>query len=256
MVQRKHDFQAGTRISSDQVDEEFNNLVNAVNQVESKTDNDLVPYSGASKDLNLNDKKLIGVQWLDTSDINRDGSYFRVGELDDGTFVIRSFVNGKSTDVLKITKDGKSSLTIVRPDGYVSIENGMMKNQYSMNSHYPEYVLGPVQKVGIWMETSDSTYTPMGLFFVKHEARYLVMSFFTNTTNANVSAAVRIVDNVTGNVIGYAGTTSTDIGGQSQVIMMDLGVPTGARKQIRVELRTQGNGTKVRARIMDKYLEN
>jgi hypothetical protein len=34
-IQRKHDFRAGTKISSDQVDEEFNQLVSQVNQVES-----------------------------------------------------------------------------------------------------------------------------------------------------------------------------------------------------------------------------
>lgn len=255
MITRKHDFQPGTKISSDQVDEEFNNVVDGVNANEERIDNDLVPYTGASKDLDLNDKKLIGVQYMETSDINRDGSKFQVGELDDGTFVIRSIINGATRDVLKITKDGASSITIVRPDGYAVVDNGVLNTQHSVSSTYPDFYGSYITKSGFWMNTQHTGYDTIGVFFTKHVARTLVMSFFSYVNDAEAYASIRIKDGATDQILAYAGNGSTAPGGAVSYANVDLGVPTGQRRQIVVELRTTIPFKTVGARIFDKYLE-
>jgi phage minor structural protein len=148
----------------------------------------------------------------------------------------------------------KGAMTIERPDGYKAVNNGMLDLHHAINTAYPEYFEAAISKEGFWLTTTTSSYATAGVFFMKHISRYAVFSFFTNVDDPAATSSIRIKDMVSGEYVGYGGSNSMDESTVS-VIQVDLGVPTGVRRQLAFELRTTVGGIKARARMFDRYLE-
>lgn len=107
-IQRKYDFKAGTRISSSQIDEEFDQLVNSANTLEEKTtnlSNDKLPHTGTTTDLNMNGKNIGEVGILALNDANSDGFVFHEYEAaNDGKRKVASF-NQTTKSMHKMVKE-------------------------------------------------------------------------------------------------------------------------------------------------------
>lgn len=108
-IQRKYDFQPGTRISSGQIDEEFDQLINAHNQTEERV-NETIPYSGATKDVDLNTRTVRNGTFA-YRDAANDGIYYQWNEDNDGVVslksrnmsdysMIKNLINGTSEGII------------------------------------------------------------------------------------------------------------------------------------------------------------
>lgn len=214
---RKHNFQPGTKISSDQVDEDFDNLITAVNEIEEETKNNRVPYQGADRDLDLNGKKIVNVQWFDTADNNRDGTYYRIGELDNGDFVIRSYNNGVTKDIMTSTKEGFARF----PGG-----------QTNVDAHDPPYTSDKVTEAKRWRYTNERVEKQNFNFYtVRHEGRYLklLLAHYIDSAPAGTQGHL-FVDLFDGNDTTIFTTSFTNNNSQANTpatYTIDLGQPTG-----------------------------
>lgn len=118
-IQRKYDFQPGTKVSSSQVDEEFDQLVNAANTLEETTtglSNDKLPHTGTTTDLNMNAKNVGEVGILALHDANSDGFVFHQYEaVSDGKRKLASF-NSATKTMHKLVKEETTNGNISYPN--------------------------------------------------------------------------------------------------------------------------------------------
>jgi phage minor structural protein len=161
---------------------------------------------------------------------------------------------------VRLNSDGmysaRGAMTVERPDGYKTVNDGYLNIDYTVQSTYPPYTEVGVNQEDYWLTLTSTTYKNLGYFNFKHEARYLKIVLYTHVDNASNLAAIRIEDaNSPGTYLAFAGTTSTDPGGQQEIITLDFGVPTGARKSFLLQMRSTVASEKSYARILQMYLE-
>jgi phage minor structural protein len=155
----------------------------------------------------------------------------------------------------------KGAFAVERPDGFLSINDGIIQHGFAIQGAYPPMRTAGIQEEGPWLSTlSASRYENIQMYTFKHESRYLVARVGLKTASTNYSHIYFDLDTSDGNdgssavMIGDAVMT----GGYNYwitEIMMDLGVPTGNLKVVYVRLTTSNTAMRAFGRILSMRLE-
>jgi phage minor structural protein len=131
------------------------------------------------------------------------------------------------------------SFAVQRPDGYMSIQDGIMRNSFAIQGSEPPFQTDAVQKVGqFYMTQSAGRFENIQRFTFKHDSRYVRiianMYVLGNTQVGNVgNMAFDVVTDDESTGITSAVVTETGgplfegFQGYRKDILLDLGVPTG-----------------------------
>ncbi|WHY75701.1 phage tail spike protein [Neobacillus sp. WH10] len=155
----------------------------------------------------------------------------------------------------------QGAIRIERPDGFVTVDNGVIKRGFTVQPAYPAFRTVGIVEEGMWLTTlSNSRYNNIQMYTFKHESRYLVARVGLKTASTNYAHIYFDLDTSDGN----DGSSATMIGDAVMTggynywiteITMDLGVPTGDLRVVYVRLTTSNTSMKAYGRILNIRLE-
>ncbi|WP_377277269.1 prophage endopeptidase tail family protein [Planococcus dechangensis] len=162
------------------------------------------------------------------------------------------------TKYVRLNSDGlyiaKGAMTIERPDGYIVMNNGLLQNDFSLQPTVPSFRNEQtVGKQGVYLTTNSTTPQVMEAFFFAHKSRYLKLLIVIHDVGGGQGSRLS-VNRVGGGggLLGQAvtyGETDATATPNSITLNIDLGVPTGDRMGIYVNLNTTTGG-EARGRIV------
>ncbi|MGE6370656.1 phage tail protein [Planococcus kocurii] len=151
------------------------------------------------------------------------------------------------------------AVSIERPDGYVAIQDGMIKADYAIGGHIPPYISKDVEQSGIFLRTRSTV--PLSLEFIsfKHESRYLKLrvAMFSELAGKHSTFSVHQVGGQ-GPLLSYNTLNTDSQGGEALngvTLTVDLGVPTGNTLQLYLRLNTGNVTSWAHARILRMWKE-
>ncbi|MDE0582246.1 phage tail protein [Planococcus sp. A6] len=165
------------------------------------------------------------------------------------------------TKFVELTSNGlyiaRGALTIERPDGALSVSNGLLQNDFSLQPTNPTFRNKPtVSEVGVYWATTETDPQNCEAYFFAHKSRYLKMMVVAHDLGSGKGSRIGIYE------VGGGGATlaqtavygETDATSASTVLTVDLGVPTGDQRGVYVRLNTTVGG-EARGRIVKAWLE-
>jgi phage minor structural protein len=164
-------------------------------------------------------------------------SLLTAGQIDANNITVRG---GDENNFSQIDSGGfyakGTAFTVERPDGYVSINDGILRNSFAIQGSEPAFQTLAVEKIGQFYRTnSNARLENIQRFVFKHDSRYvrvICMLYadggveFGNVANA----AFDVVTEDESTSIASAVVTETRHSsnqGYRKDILIDLGVPTG-----------------------------
>ena len=158
---------------------------------------------------------------------------------------------------VKLTSSGlyisKGALTIERPDGYQSVIDGIIQNDYNLQFYRPQWYNAPTVQSYQWMVNESQTYGDFDAFNYKHVSRYLHLGFIVKVDDPSAQATIRVRDEYDGSYVAWASSSSTE--GETVGMVIDMGTPTGRRNAYRLQLRTSVPGVRAHVRLIQAYGE-
>lgn len=159
---------------------------------------------------------------------------------------------------VRLNSDGlyiaKGAFTLERPDGYKVVNNGISSLDYNVSFHLPDYRESGVDVNGFWYTQNTNVHKNFCYFSVKHTARYLKFVVYLRASDGTDTVSAKLTDALDNVDRAFSASSSTDIGGEVQEMIVDLGVPTGGRRAFYGKFRSV-DGKPVFARILQAYLE-
>lgn len=169
------------------------------------------------------------------------------------------------TRFVRLNSDGlyiaKGAITIERPDGYKTINNGMSTFDVNIQGveptfHSPAVTL--VQKsYAQWLSTrTASTSVDFNQYSFKHEARYLKVRFRILASGSN-TAHFEIWKDGTKMASAQTGVSNENDPSilNGSTLTVDLGVPTGNADTFQIRFRTSESNVDAYAMVTRKWLE-
>jgi phage minor structural protein len=160
----------------------------------------------------------------------------------DGNYLI-AIDAADANKFVKLNSDGlyiaKGAMTIERPDGYLSVQDGIMRNSFAVQGSEPAFQTSGITKEGqFYVSTSGSRQENIQRFVFKHDSRYLrlICNMYTLGGEAagNVgNCAFDVFSDDETQSITSAIVTETQLRpseghqGYRKDILLDLGIPTG-----------------------------
>lgn len=150
-----------------------------------------------------------------------------------------------------------TAFTVERPDGYKSVDDGILKHGFGLFPSFPTFQTAGVTTVGPDIITgTNNRYENIGMFTFKHENRYLearVKLYADSGTTGNMSFDLDTSGGDGTSVVTLATVTrsggSIDDGWYTD-ITMDLGVPDGSKKVLYVRQYGSVDAINVYGRIL------
>lgn len=181
--------------------------------------------------------------------IYMDGDQFKSIDLEDAR---------KYVEILPGTINVEGGgLNVKRPDGYVSVFNGLLQNDFSLQPTNPEFRNKPtVDEVGVYWATTETTPQNCAAYFFAHKSRLLKIQCVIHDLGSGLGARMSIHE-IGGGLIGQAtryNETDETATPFPVTITVDLGVPDGLERKFYVRLNTNTGG-EARGRIMKAWLE-
>ncbi|WP_404466530.1 phage tail protein [Planococcus rifietoensis] len=139
----------------------------------------------------------------------------------------------------------KGSATIEREDGYKVVNDGMLNSEFTVFQQLPPYNPLVNEDAG-WWTTRESTPANCGVFFIRHDARYLKIRGVIHSDDTGLGSRFSVYDNGRGGeLLAQATTYNTDrLDAVANPITMtiDLGIPDGSQRGIYLRLNTNVGG--------------
>lgn len=148
-------------------------------------------------------------------------------------------------------------LNVTRTDGYVSIYDGMLQNDFSLQPTNPTFRNKPtVTEVGVYWATTETTPQNCEAYFFAHKSRYLKCMLVAHDLGSGKGSRMGIYE------VGGGETTlaqaavysKTDATSSYTTLTVDLGTPTGAQRGVYIRLNTTTGG-EARGRVVKIWLE-
>lgn len=152
----------------------------------------------------------------------------------------------------------KGAISIERPDGYVTVDNGMSTFDVNIQGASPSFTSGSVSIENRYFKTSATVAADCDFFSYEHKARFLkvIVNYKTDAFGGRVTVSLERGSNAAGNVEVLASATTTQY--QNEVgatLTVDLGVPTGERGSFYLRIKTNDSAFPAYARIGRRWLE-
>lgn len=171
-------------------------------------------------------------------------------------------IGGTDDDYALIDETGftakGTAYTVIRPDGYRSVDNGIPQNDFVIMGAQPPFTASNVSITGYFWDTTSDTPTDCQYFSFKHDSRYLKIHCGIYAGDAGSGAAFSFHANG-GDILAQRITYETDPTlalGDGEIITIDLGIPTGETIGIYARLRTGSvGGYHAYARIIRMWKE-
>ncbi len=174
----------------------------------------------------------------------------------DGDVLVAKDPNSLSKTVIKPT-----GIDITRPDGAVSMENGVGKNEMIVTGCFPPFLSTEKTPTGLnekawtsgeWFATNrdaaNSDYVRLDACYFNHDYRYLQIPFAIRVSNTGVHVKIKEFGNSTSRPLFEVEkifTVKSHGGGQSEYdsFTIDLGVPTYERRQYYIYFKPTNEGS-------------
>ncbi|MFZ7945656.1 phage tail spike protein [Neobacillus sp. 19] len=175
----------------------------------------------------------------------------------DGVIEVRDASNLTHT---KIDKNGidTNKITIKRPDGYTSVNNGIIQSDFAITGTEPAFKSDSVDIVQWWWHTKQVLPSNCNYYTFTHNCRYVKIQVALYAGNAAAGSRLSIVDN-NGTVLAqrttYDTSQTSDLAVFGEVLTLDFGVPTGANRSFYVRLNTGNGGYDAYGRIIRMWKE-
>src|SRR5699024_8017401 len=149
----------------------------------------------------------------------------------------------------------EGGLTIRRPDGAVAVSNGMLKNEYVVNSYNPMFMSvtpdgqNAFYDVGGWWRTNDHIRDLLNgdvrfnAYQFTHSARYLEIEFGYRRNKTGIKIDVVSFGGSSFSASYSKGRWSSSPGTEYHNLRVDLGVPTYTKKAFYLKVTTTGQGS-------------
>ncbi|PHA89455.1 hypothetical protein COE74_09495 [Bacillus toyonensis] len=158
-------------------------------------------------------------------------------------------------------KIANGAISILRPDGYEVISDGMAKFDLTVDEHEPMYIGEGVYVDGWWWVTTMTVPRECQVYTIRHQARYLKLHLGV-FVDAGGTGRVEVAE-IRGGVgsVKVAERTFTNGQGGTEAsagitLSVDLGVPDGKMKSFILSLGSVGGGERrARCRKIRVWLE-
>ncbi|HDX9656977.1 TPA: phage tail protein [Bacillus toyonensis] len=146
-------------------------------------------------------------------------------------------------------KIANGAISILRPDGYEVISDGMAKFDLTVDSHEPMYIGEGVYVNGWWWVTTMTVPRECQVYTIRHQARYLKLHLGI-FVDAGGTGRVEVAEirGGTGSVKVAERTFTNGQGGNEAsagvTLTVDLGVPDGKMKSFILSVGSVGGGEK------------
>jgi len=167
------------------------------------------------------------------------------------------------TKYVKLNSDGlyiaKGALTIERPDGFKTVNNGLLQNEFTIQPTSPPFMSPTVSVKAIYYATTYTTPETCNAFFFGHYSRYLKVRVVLHDSDSGLGSRIGIVEVGNGGgtfaqTVVY-GTTDAIASENPVTLTIDLGTPTGAQRGFYLKLNTGSVGGEAKGRLVKAWLE-
>jgi uncharacterized protein YdcH (DUF465 family) len=151
------------------------------------------------------------------------------------------------------------AVTIERPDGYKSFDNGVPQNEFSIKGADPPFTDFGISIHGYWWGTTSSARKKCQYYTIKHDARYLKV-WVAGYCDAGANGSnVSVIDSGGINVVASKVTFTTNPADPyptyGEVLTIDMGVPDGQMTSYYVALNAGADGTLAYGRVIAIWKE-
>ncbi|CRK80298.1 phage tail protein [Neobacillus massiliamazoniensis] len=161
----------------------------------------------------------------------------------DATGAIHTTIDGNGVNTNKVT--------IRRPDGFHLINNGMANFDFGVMTHDPPFMYNTFMS-GYWYGTKSPDWATCNYYTFRHAARYL--KFGMSVAMEAGSGQVSIHD-TSGKILWYLHHSYTLSNEYYLEATIDLGVPTGAMKNVFLRISTDDGKYGSYVRVLSRWLE-
>lgn len=163
------------------------------------------------------------------------------------------------TKYVKLTSAGlyiaKGALTIERPDGYATVQNGIMTSEFAIDAHEPPFQDSTVLLNGIWKKTTSTEPANFNAYFYRHDSRYIKIRFSLHDSGSGAGSRLTVYEIGNGGALLGQRTVYTVTSGQAveEALTIDVGTPTGLERGFYIKLNTNVGG-EASGRVLKKML--
>lgn len=163
------------------------------------------------------------------------------------------------TRYVKLTSAGlyiaKGAFMMERPDGYVTVNNGIMTSEFAIDRHEPDFEDSTVSVNGIWKRTESTSPANFNAYFYRHDSRYVKIRFALHDSGTGLGARMSVYEIGNGGALLGQRTVYNVTSGQAveETLTLDVGVPTGAERGFYIKLNTNTGGS-ASLRVLKKML--
>jgi phage minor structural protein len=151
----------------------------------------------------------------------------------------------------------KGAFEVERPDGYVTIMDGIPQYDFGIMGAHPPFMSSGVMVEGYWLKCSTSALQDCQFYTYKHTSRYLKVQVGLYAGSVASGARISVMDSLTTLVsrTTYDTNDQSDLAIKGEILTVDLGVPTGDMKYIYVRLNSGADGSDAYGRVLTIWKE-
>ncbi|AXK19120.1 phage tail spike protein [Bacillus sp. COPE52] len=179
--------------------------------------------------------------------------FIKSGTLDTSLLKAGVIKGSKGNMVIDLSNDkmqiNKGAISIVRPDGYEVISDGMAAFDLTVDAHEPMYIGEGVKVNGWWWTTTTTIPRECNVYTIRHQARYFKMhlGFFVDEGGRGRVEIAEIRGGTGSVVVAQREFTNGQGGNEANAgvtLTVDLGVPDGKMKSFILSVGSVGGGEK------------
>lgn len=160
---------------------------------------------------------------------------------------------------VRLNSDGqyiaKGAMTIERPDGALFMQDGLMRNDFSLQSHNPPFRRdGEYSIVDYWFRTPRDYYVSLDYYSLYHNARYVKILVGLKGQSGNHAYFRFSEENGQASVETYEWQYE-ETAGYFKTLTIDLGVPTYTRRYFLAQLKSTDYQRYAYGRILRIWME-
>lgn len=162
---------------------------------------------------------------------------------------------------VELSSDGlyaaRGSLSVERPDGFVTMNNGMSVFDVSIQGASPPFKSDGVEVFGWWYRSNSLSEQSCDFFTFRHTGRYLKMMLGACADQGGrCTISIERGSEGQGNreILATYSTTSSDRLNEL-TLTVDLGIPDGSRKDFYLRVKTNNADYNALVRIRGQWLE-
>lgn len=147
----------------------------------------------------------------------------------------------------------KGAVQIQRPDGFNVMVDGIIQNDFAIVGHSPPFQSDFITKEAHWWKTTKQQREYIDFFTFHHNSRYLKIMVAVRAGTSEAGALFSLEENL----VTMASKLSFDTNEQmaSEILTVDLGVPTGQIRHLYAILNSGVEGVPAYCRILYMWKE-